>query len=166
MYILSQIFVCISTVSLSLSYFADVKKKVMLYCILYCIFYGTHYLLLGAFTGMIMTSISGIRNIWFYVLAKRGKESNIFTLILFVSISLVSGFLSYQDLYSLVSISANVISTYSVWQSDVKKYRYLSIIVSLCFILYAVHIGSLFAVILEIILLNIEIISLFKKDFK
>ena len=165
-YILSQIFVIISTIILGMTYFAKTKKTVMLLCVIYCIFYGMHYMLLKAITGMIMIFISMIRNVWFYLVEKRGNKNNIMTLFLFVSISTTFGILSYQDIYSIMSVCANVTSTYSVWQSDVKKYRILAIPVSICFLAYAIHIESMFAIITESILLLLEIISLIKRDDK
>ena len=162
MYILSQIFVAISTIILGASYFANTKKNIMLLCVLYCIFYGAHYLLLGAYTGLTMTAISSVRNVWFYYIAKNNKENNIRTLLLFITVAFVSGFASYQDYFSIISIMGNIISTYSVWQTDVKRYRILAIPVSICFLTYAIYIKSLFAIITETFLLIVEFISLSK----
>lgn len=166
MYLLSQIFVIISTIILALSYISKSKKNVMLLCVLYCIFYGMHYLLLGAYTGLTMTTISGIRNIWFYNIERTNKANNIYTLILFVSISIISGIITYKNLFSIVSIFGNITSTYSVWQTNIKKYRILAIPVSICFLTYAIYLKSIFAIITESFLLIIEILSVynFKKE--
>jgi len=159
-YILSQILVIISTVFIGTSYLAKSKKKVMLLCVIYCIFYSSHYMLLGAYTGMIMSLISATRNIYFYLYAKNNKKNKLFSLILFTSFATISGIICYQDTFSLVSIGANMISTYSIWQDNIKKYRVLAIPVSLGFIIYAIHINSIFSLIMELVLLGIEIIGI------
>ena len=56
-------------------------------------------------------------------------------------------------------MSANMLSTYSIWQDDVKTYRILAIPVSICFLIYAIRINSVIAAIIETILLVTEIIS-------
>lgn len=159
-YIISQIFVIIATIFLSITYVCKDKKRIMFLCVLYGIFYGTHYILLGATTGFIMTLISITRNIWFYINAKNNKKNSRLVLIILVLIAVISGTLSYQDIFSISSILANILSTYSIWQDNVKIYRYLAIPVSFSFIAYAIHINSTFSIITEIVLLIIEIIGI------
>ena len=150
-YVLSQILVLISSAFIGISYFAKTKKNIMLLCVIYCIFYSSHYLLLKAYTGMLMSLISAIRNIWFYKNAKKNINNNNKTLLLFVTLAICMGIYSYQDWFSIISITANVLSTYSIWQDDVKKYRLIAIPVSLCFIIYAIHINSILSLIMEIV---------------
>ena len=159
-YVLSQILVIISTVFIGSSYLVKSKKKIMLLCIIYCIFYSAHYMLLGAYTGMIMSLISAARNIYFYFYAKNDKKNKKSSLVLFILFAIISGIICYQDFFSIVSICANIISTYSIWQDDVKNYRVMAILVSFGFIIYAIHINSIFSLIMESILLGIEIIGI------
>ena len=159
-YFLSQVFVLIASVFIGCSYLAKSKKNVMLLCVIYCIFYSTHYLLLGAITGMLMSLISASRNILFYYNAKKGRRNSLGILLLFGGVALLAGIFSYEDFFSILSMSANMLSTYSIWQDDVHKYRLLAIPVSICFILYAIHIHSLFSIIVEFILLIVEIASI------
>ena len=164
-YVLSQILVIISTLFIGASYLAKRKKHVMLLCVVYCIFYSSHYMLLGAYTGMVLTLISALRNIYFFFYEKNNKKNNLFSLILFILIALISGIICYQDYFSFVSIGANIISTYSIWQHNIKKYRILAIPVSIGFIVYAIHINSIFSLIMELFLLGIEIIGVFSIQY-
>lgn len=75
MYILSQIFVIIAMIFLGLSFYTNDKKKVLLFCILYCIFYALQYFILNAYTGAIITVISILRNILFYINNKKKKNN-------------------------------------------------------------------------------------------
>ena len=159
-YLLSQIIVIIATIFIAFTYIIKNRKKILILFILYSIFYGIHYLLLNAITGFLMNLVSIIRNIVFYKQEINNKQnSKIFLVILFTIIILFT-LCSYKDYYSLISMSASLISTYSIWQKNPIIYRILAVIVSICFIIYAIHINSVFAIITEVFLLTTEIIGL------
>ena len=160
-YTISQIFVIISILVLAITYIIKSRRQILACLITYNAFYGIHYLLLNARTGFLMNLVSISRNVFFYYNNKHSKENSIAVLIIIYIITIAFGIYSYQDLYSLVSIGSSMISTYSIWQKDVKKYRYLAVIVSIGFITYAIHINSLFAVVTEAFLLVVEIIGIF-----
>ncbi|MBQ7140331.1 MAG: YgjV family protein [Bacilli bacterium] len=159
-YLLSQLFVITATILLGITYFAKKKKNILILCVLYCIFYGLHYLLLNAITGALMTLISLIRNYWFYINSKKNRENSKLILITLILIAIISGVMGYQDIFSIVSIFASITSTYSIWQDNIKIYRFLAVPVSLCFLIYAIHINSVIAIFTEIILLIMEIIGI------
>ena len=158
-YVISQILVVISLIVLGITYLLKNKKDIMKLCSIYCVIYATHYLLLNARTGFCMSMISCARNVLFYRNEKNKKDNKLIMLILFIGVAIFFGILTYSDPFSLVSITASIISTYSVWQKKTKVYRILAIPVSLCYIIYGIHIKSAFSVITEIILLVIEIIG-------
>ena len=160
MYVVSQIFVIISSLVIGSTYFVKDKTKILYLCLIYCIFYGVHYLLLGAVTGFLMTGVSFLRNLVFYVISKNNRSNNIFILIILIEISLISGISGYQDVYSIVSICASLMSTYSIWQDNVKVYRILSLPISLCFVVYALHFNSIMAIVSEGIIIIMEIIGI------
>lgn len=162
MYVLSQVFVIIATILLGITYFLKSKVKILSLCILYNIFYGIHYLLLGALTGSMMNIVSLIRNIIFFLNGKKGKENKLIYLIILSLISIIFCIITYKNLFSIISLSASILSTYSVWQDNIFKYKIIAIPVSICFLIYALHIKSLFAIITETILLLSAIIGLIK----
>ena len=167
-YLISQILVILATFFISVTYIEKQRKKILILFIFYSILYGIHYLLLGALTGFLMNIVSIIRNIIFYINEKKNKENKISFLIILFIIIISFGIFSYKDLFSIISISASLMSTYSIWQKNIRLYRLIAIIVSICFIIYAIHINSLFAIITEIILLITEltgiILLVFKKE--
>ncbi len=160
-YLISQLLVIIATIVIAFTYVSKSKKKILILFIIYNIFYGIHYLLLDAFTGFFMNLVSVGRNVFFFYNNKNEKRNGIIILMVLFSIIIGFGVYSYQDCYSLVSMSASLLSTYSVWQNNIKKYRYIAVIVSIEFIIYAVHINSLFAIITEIFLLFVELIGIY-----
>ncbi len=160
-YTISQICVITAALILGITYIIKSRRKILACLITYNIFYGIHYLLLNAITGSLMNLVSISRNVFFYYNERHSKENSRLVLIIIYIITIGLGLYSYQDIYSLVSIAASLISTYSIWQKDVKKYRYLAVIVSIGFLVYAIHIKSLFAVIIELFLLVTEIVGIF-----
>lgn len=162
LYLISQIFVIIATLILGITYFLKDKVKILILCLFYCLFYGVHYLLLGAFTGSLMNLVSFIRNFWFFRNSKKNKKNGKLLLIILVSISVISCIITYKDIFSIVSMTASILSTYSIWQDNIKVYKILAIPVSICFVLYSIHINSIVAIITETILLIMEIVAIIK----
>lgn len=160
-YLLSQIFVVISMICMGSTFICKEKRNILLLCVIYGVFYGAHYFLLNAMTGFFMNFVAIMRNIWFFINARRGVKNSKIVLAILIVFSLGMGFLSFQDWFSFLSIIASILSTYSVWQDKVKLYRILAVPVSLCFIIYGFHIKSLFSIVSEFLLLGIEIIGLF-----
>ena len=159
-YLISQILVIIATLIISITYITKSKKKLLICFIFYNLFYGIHYLLLNAKTGFLMNLISIGRNVFFFYNNSKEKENSKIVLIILYLIIIGFGIVSYQDFYSIISTSASLLSTYSVWQSDIRKYRFLAIIVSILFIIYGIHINSFFAIVTEVFLLLVEIIGI------
>lgn len=160
-YLISQILVIVATITISVTYIVKSKKKILIYFIFYNLFYGIHYLLLNAYTGFFMNLISIGRNVFFFYNNSKGKENGKWVLAVLFAIIIGIGVASYQDVYSLVSMSASLLSAYSIWQSDVRKYRYIATVVSILFIIYGIHIHSPFAVITEVFLLFVEFIGIY-----
>ena len=158
-YLISQGLVILATIFISVTYFEKNRKNILILFISYSVLYGIHYLLLSALTGFFMNMVSIGRNIIFYRHEKKKQENSIYFLIILFIIIILFGVFSYNDMFSIISMSASLISTYSVWQRNIKVYRILAIIVSICFIIYAIHINSLFAIITEVILLMAEFIG-------
>lgn len=162
LYLLSQICVIISIILLGATYFFKDKEKILGLCLIYNIFYGIHYLLLGAVTGTCMNLVSFIRNLWFYRNSKKSKKNSEVVLYTLFLISSVSCVFTYDDVFSLVSLTASFLSTYSIWQDNTKIYKFISIPVSVCFIVYAIHLSSFVAIVTEVILLITEIVAIVK----
>jgi len=165
-YLFSQIAVIIATIFLGLTYFSKDRKKILILFILYSAFYGIHYLLLEAITGFFMNIVSIIRNIIFFRNELKNKKNNIKFLILLFLIIIFSTVFTYKDLFSVLLMIASLISTYSVWQNNHKLYKYLAVIVSICFVIYGIHIKSLFGVLTEISLLIAEFIGIILMNLK
>ena len=166
-YILSQICVILAVISLGSTFLIKDKRIILLLSILIAVFYGLHYLLLDAITGLLMNMVSIVRSIWFYINAKKEKKNSIVILIVLFGIIIISGLLSFQNIYSILPIIATSLYTYSIWQDDIKIYRWIAIPISLSWITYNISTKSIFGIITELVLFTIEIIGIikiYKKD--
>lgn len=161
-YLLSQICVILAVVLLGTTYLIKDKRIILLMSILIASLYGTQYLLLGAISGFFMNLVSIVRNIWFYINAKNKKKNGIIVLIVLYIIAIVLGVFSFKSIFSILPIIATMLYTYSIWQDNIKVYRWLAIPVSISWIVYNVYSNTLFGIITESILLIIEIIGVIR----
>ena len=116
-YVISQILVVIYYLVYATTFNLKDKTKILEIGILATIINAISYLLLGAYTGIAMCIVAIIRNIWF------NKSKNNISLITIFVIMLLLSIISYQNIFSLLSIIATVIYTYALWQTSTKRYQ-------------------------------------------
>ena len=163
-YIISQIFVIISYGLLSITYFSKNRKKVLLINFASIVANAIAFVLLGAWSGFIMSIVAMLRNIIF--LSRKNNKNIEFIdwiiLLIFLVISVVSAVYTYEGIFSLFSIFGTMIYTYSVWQKSTVIYKVLGIPTSVCWIIYNIYVDSIFGIVLETLLLVSEIIGIKK----
>ena len=161
-YTISQLCVIFAVILLGLTYLLKNKKIILFLAILISLLYGAQYLLLSAFTGFAINMVSIIRNVWFYINAKKDKKNEFWVLLALILIASTFSLFTYKDMYSIFPLAAFVLYTYSIWQSNIKVYRWLAIPISISWIIYNVYAQTLFGIITECVLLVIEIIGITK----
>ena len=160
-YIVSQIFTIIMYALMSLTYYLKDRKTILIVSFLSVIANGIAYLLLHAWSGMVMCIIAVIRNIVFIIDEnKNGKKdkmgkTDIIVLITFYITCVISAIFTYEGILSLVSIFATMVYTYSVCQKDTKVYKLLGIPVGVLWVIYNAYVESIFGIILELSLIHI-----------
>lgn len=158
-YIVSQIFTIIMYALLGLSYYAKDRKKVLIISFFSLAANTIAYILLSAWTGLAMCIVALIRNIIFLIDEKKNGKSesvdkkDILILVILYAISIISAIFTYDGFFSLLSVVATMLYTYSVWQKKTNIYKLLGIPIGILWIAYNCYIMSLFGVILETILL-------------
>ena len=145
-YIISQILVIIYYLLYSYTFHMNNKNKILLTSIIATISSSISYLLLEAYTGMVMCFVAIIRNILF----TKYKDNKI-SLIVIILLLIIGSIFTYKDIFSLFSALATLIYTYALWQSKVKSYKSYSIITNFLMIIYNFHIKSIFGLIFIII---------------
>ena len=135
-YIISQILVVIYCLIYSSTFMLDDESDILKRGILAIAVSAISYLLLGAYTGVAMCIIAIIRNFIF------SKSKSFDCLIIIYAVIIFASVISYQNVYSLLNISATMIYTYALWQNSVKRYKFCGIIVNTLMIMYDISIMS------------------------
>lgn len=171
-YIISQLFVLNNYVFAMLTYNVRKRKTILLFNMIAATSVLVGFALLGAYSGMAMSIITIIRTIIFLIDDKINGQSKKMQLkdwiIFFVvsSICLVCAVFTYENWWSMISIFATILYSYSVCQKNMFVYRIVGIPTSIAWIIYNAYVKSIVGVALETALLVVEIIGVvrFRKE--
>ncbi len=144
---------------MAITYYAKDRKTVLSLSFLSIITNSLEYVFLNAYSGMAMCILALIRNIIFLIDEKKNgkREKNnakdICILVVLYIIAVIFAIFTYEGFFSLLSVFATVIYTYSVWQKKTKIYKLCGIPIGVLWILYNAYVKSIFGIILEAVLL-------------
>ena len=124
--------------------------------------------------GMAMAVISIIRTIIFMLDEKvngQTKEMKLRDWIIFLMVStmcLVAAIFTYENVWSMLSIFATILYSFSVCQKNMFVYRLLGIPTSAAWIAYNIYVNSVVGIALESALVVVEVIGIvrFRKETK
>lgn len=171
-YLFSQIFIIINYIFLVLSYQVKDRKKILIFNFGALISTALSHFFLGAYSGLAMQFVSIIRNIVFLIDENTNNDNektttkDIIILVLLYIVSIIFAIFTYNGFLSLMPVFATMVYTYSVWQKNTKVYKLLGVLVSILWLIYDIYIFSVFAIVLESILLISVIIGLLKEEKK
>ena len=153
-YIISQILTLILYSFLGISYLQKNRNKVLILNIIVDILHIVAMFLLKGYSGAAMGLVSLYRDIFLLIYSrkKNSKNRDIFILITSVILIIISSFVTYNGIFSMLSIVATLITTFAIWQKNVKYYKFFGIISSLLWILYNVFVFSVVGIVLESII--------------
>ena len=143
-YVGSQIFTILTYALLVMTYYVKSRKKVLVISFLSIVANLLAYVLLNAGTGVAMCVVAIARNAYF--------------LVIYFAIGVVTYF-TYEDFWSLLSVFATMLYTYSVWQKKTLVYKLCGIPIGILWVCYNAYVKSIFGVILEAILLISSVIG-------
>ena len=142
-------------------------KKTILKCQnLANIFYAIQYTLLGAYPAAGTNLISTLRGLVFYENDKKGKETSLAILILFIIIIAVVGLGTYQNIFSLLPLVITALYSYSIWQKNLTIFRIIFVIAACGWIVYNFHVGAYISLIGNFFELTFGLLSLSKYDLQ
>ena len=130
-YIISQVFVIIMYTLVSLTYYVSNRKTLLIMSFCAIVSEAIGYTLLHAYTGLAMCFVALIRNAIFLVDEKKnGKtetisKKDIAILLIIFSITIISSIFTYDGIFSLLSVFATMLYTYSMWQKKTITYKIL-----------------------------------------
>ena len=109
-----------------------------------------------------------LRDLTLIILEKKhikGNKINLIIFIITIILILTLTKFTYNGLLSLLSVAATLVLTYGLWQKNVKRYKFLSIVAGLLWLAYNIFIMSIMGIILEITIIVFSTIG-FLKDNK
>ncbi len=164
-YIISQILTLILYSFLGISYLQKNRNKVLILNIIVDILHIAAMCLLKGYSGAAMGLVSLYRDIFLLIYSrkKNSKNRDIFILITSVILIIIFSFVTYNGIFSMLSIVATLITTFAIWQKNVKYYKFFGIISSLLWILYNVFVFSVVGIILESIIFIFSTIGYIKE---
>lgn len=158
-YVISQVFTIAMYALLAITYYVKNRKTILVLNFLALIANAAAYILLNAYSGLAVCIIALIRNIIFLIDEKRNgkreentKKDRIILVFIFVLL-ILSAIYTYEGPLSLLSVIATMLYTYSVWQKKTKVYKLLGIFIEILWGIYNLYVGSIFGVILEVVML-------------
>ena len=162
-YIISQIITIAYYAVLSLTFFLKDRRKILSANFIAHIGQTTAMMMLGGYTGAAMSAIMLLRDLVFWIIESKkskGKDINknldLFILIMTLVLILILTVFTYNGPLSLLSVIATLITTFALWQKNVKRYKILGLIAGILWLAYNIFIMSIMGIILE---LSLEIIS-------
>lgn len=166
MNILAQIIGSLAIITFAISPQQKTKKKVLIFQLCSSILYALQYLILGAFSAVATNVIGTIKNWIFYRYTKQDKEIPITILYIYVIILLLFGVLTFQNIFSVFPILLSVLYAYGVWQSNLKKYRIISAIGAMLWIIYNFSVGAYVGAIGNVFQLASAVIAVVRLDIR
>ena len=160
-FIIAQILGTIGYSLLAYSFFKKNKKQILFIQIFAYIGFTTHYILLGALTGSVCNILGFIALIFIYFFSDDIRKKKILVIIL-VPLLGVMTYLSYENIYSLFPVVGCLLTFISFLSKNVNKIRFVGIISTACWLIYAIIYVSYSAIIFEVIILIAAVIAYIK----
>lgn len=122
---------------------------------------GMQYLLLGAYTGAFLNFASIVRNLLFAFQIKKEKSTRL-TQLFFCLLFTASAAYTFAGLTSLVALVGKLLSTIAFGMKNQKHMRYITLVMSACWIFYNSVFFSLGGLIAEAMTVTSTLISLWR----
>ena len=116
LFILAQICGVIALILTVVSVQFKTKEKIVMCFVFANLVVTIQFFLLNAITGAVISIINTIRCIIFYYYKKKDKKPSLIILLIFEIVAIVSGMMSWQNMWSVIPIIVTLIYTYGLWQ--------------------------------------------------
>ena len=143
-WMIGQIFGIIAIIFGFISYQVRTQRQILIMQSTVAVFFGIHYLLIGAYSGMIMNFINIPRNFFYDRRTQKGSKSKL-TPIIFVLIQCVMCVLTWEAWYSIFVLLGIGINTYCMSFSNPQNVRKSILVTSplvLTYDLFALSVGG------------------------
>lgn len=164
--IIAQIIGVLAILTFAISPHQKTKKRVLVWETISNIFYALQYLFLGAFSAAATNFIGIIKNLIFYQYTNKDKKIPLPLLILYITIIIIAGIFTFNNILSIIPIVLSILVAYGVWQNNLKVYRFIYLISTICWLIYNFIVGAYVGVIGNFIQLFSAIMAIIRIDIK
>ena len=162
--LVAQIFAFIAFVLYTISLQFKKRSKVLKTQIVANTFYALEYLMLNAYAG-VNNSLFGIsRSIIFYILHKKKKKCPPYIAVIFITLIVIFGFISYTDIFSTLPVIISIIFFLALYTEDMKLYRIIAAIASVLWIIYNAAVGAYVGVLDSVVELTSALVAIYRLD--
>ena len=147
------------------SYQQKSHKNILTFQMVSGLLFTVHYLLLGAYTGAVMNLLGAFRSLVYSNRSKKWASSVIWPICFSVAF-LISGILTWDNVFSVFPLIAMLMSSVVLWIQQPKINRMLSLPTSSFWLIYNIKTLSYPGIITEIFVLGSIIIGIFRLDIK
>ena len=164
-YWISQIIVVIAYIVLGSGFKKKSRTQILLFSSAYQILMIVHFSLLSGLSGIIAGAIALMRNSVFIYNEKKQRENPKWILILFCGIAALLTFIFYQSPQDLFPFILTLVGIYSYWNRNTKVTRIGNLVISCCYIAYAIYLKSWLTIVCEVYFAANDIYGYFKNEY-
>ena len=166
LFILAQLFGIISLLIYCVGVQVKKKENVLVVSILTNFFDSMQYLCLNAITGSIISLVNAFRCLAFYSYEKKYSKPSKILFAIFVIIALICGGITYKNIFSILPITASIISTYGMWQRKATIARIGLLLSCTMYIIYSLQAKAYSGAITFLVMFVATLISIIRNDVK
>lgn len=146
------------------------KDKLLKFQIIANFLYSIQYLLLGVYVAALMNFISVARLTVFYKYNKEGKDIPLYTLLIFLTLIIIAGFIRYDKnaisilaiLTSSIPVIITLLYTVSTWKNNMNIIRWVFTASAGLWIVYNFSVGAYASLIGNIFELSSGLVSILR----
>lgn len=164
--LVAQLFALVAFILYTTSLQFKKMNKVLKYQIVANIFYVLEYLMLNAYSG-VNNSLFGIsRCCLFYALDKKKKKCPAYIALIFITLVIIFGYISYTDFYSTIPVLISIIFFLALYTEDMRLYRIVAAVASALWIVYNVHVNAYIGILDSVVELISASVAIYRFDIK
>ncbi|MDR1100840.1 MAG: YgjV family protein [Clostridiales bacterium] len=138
------------------------KENLLMMQIFSNIFFTAQYLLTNALTGAVQAILSILRGVVFYIFKKKDLPPSKTILGIFEVLVVATTVLTWKNIISVLPLIGMTTNLYGQWQDKMNMLRRMTIITSICWLVYELTCGMYTAMITEICIIVSGVIGLYR----
>lgn len=129
------------------------------------VLWALHYLLMEGYSGAAISFIAMLRELFFMKQqSKEKKDRRVY--VFFLCLTVLSAVITWKGPFSLLPMTASIISVSGFWKGDPRLSRILSFPVSACMLSYDLVVHSFAGLISELLTITSSVIGVCRHDLK